>query len=47
MSRAKKRKKQQAKAKSELPVLNPNAAGIDIGANQTYVAVPSDRALIG
>jgi transposase len=27
-----------------LPVLNPNAAGIDIGATANYVAVPQDRA---
>lgn len=31
------------KAKSKLPVLNPNAAGIDIGATEIYVAVPPDR----
>ena len=43
MSDAKKRKRQQAKAKGELPVLNPNAAGIDIGANEIYVSVPPDR----
>jgi hypothetical protein len=26
-----------------LPVLNPDAAGIDIGATEIYVAVPADR----
>src|SRR5215831_485986 len=26
-----------------LPVLNPDAAGIDIGATEIYVAVPGDR----
>jgi transposase len=36
--------KQNAKTTSALPVLNPNAAGIDIGATAIYVAVPQDRA---
>ncbi len=26
-----------------LPVLKPNAAGVDIGATEIYVAVPADR----
>jgi hypothetical protein len=26
-----------------LPVMRPNAAGIDIGATEIYVAVPADR----
>jgi transposase len=43
MSRAKKRKEQQGKSKSELPILNPNAAGIDIGATEIFVAVRPDR----
>jgi transposase len=43
MSRTKKRKDQQAKAKAELPVLSPNAAGIDIGATEIYVSVRPDR----
>lgn len=30
--------------KSGLPVLNPDAAGIDVGAREHYVAVPADRA---
>jgi transposase len=34
----------QAKTTASLPVLNPNAAGIDIGATSIYVAVPEDRA---
>jgi transposase len=29
--------------KVTLPVLNPDAAGIDIGATEIYVAVPADR----
>lgn len=28
---------------SGLPMINPNAAGIDVGAREHYVAVPSDR----
>ena len=27
----------------ELPVIEPNAAGVDIGATQIFVAVPADR----
>jgi hypothetical protein len=27
----------------QLPVLHPDAAGIDVGASELYVAVPSDR----
>lgn len=27
----------------QLPVLEPNAAGIDIGATSVFVAVPGDR----
>ncbi|HLI86615.1 MAG TPA: hypothetical protein VKV17_22100 [Bryobacteraceae bacterium] len=30
---------------SELPVLRPNTAGIDIGATEIYVAVPTGYAL--
>ena len=26
-----------------LPCLNPNAAGVDIGATEIYIAVPGDR----
>jgi transposase len=42
MSRAKKRKLKEKK-EPELPVLNPNAAGIDIGATEIYVAVRPGR----
>lgn len=38
------RKKKQGKAVNNLPVLNPNCAGIDIGATEIFVAVPADRA---
>jgi transposase len=34
----------RAKTTSARPVLNPNAAGIDIGATTIFVAVPDDRA---
>lgn len=42
----KKRERSSARKRSStttLPILNPNAAGIDIGAKQNYVAVPPDR----
>lgn len=42
MSEAKKRKSREKKD-AKLPVLNPDAAGIDIGATEIYVAVPPDR----
>ena len=29
--------------KIAVPILNPDAAGIDIGATEIYVAVPADR----
>src|SRR5205823_5026335 len=37
------RKRVTKNKKVALPVLNPNAAGIDIGATEIYVAVPADR----
>ena len=43
MSRAKKRKMGATKGANEMPILRPNAAGIDIGATEIYVAVPPDR----
>lgn len=36
-------KKQQSYATKSIPVINPYAAGIDIGATEIYVAVPSDQ----
>jgi transposase len=33
----------KAKKIAKLPIINPNAAGIDIGATQIFVAVPPDR----
>jgi transposase len=37
------RKRISKNKKVALPVLNPDAAGIDIGATEIYVAVPADR----
>jgi transposase len=39
----KKQKNQQSYATKSIPVINPYAAGIDIGATEIYVAVPSDQ----
>ncbi len=38
------RRARRAQTTAALPVLNPNAAGIDIGATSLFVAVPADRA---
>ena len=37
------RKKRRRKDVSDRPVLEPNAAGIDIGARELYVAVAPER----
>jgi transposase len=37
------RKRMNKNKKVALPILNPDAAGIDIGATEIYVAVPPDR----
>jgi transposase len=37
------RKRRHGRAGEDRPVLEPNAAGIDIGAREIYVAVPPDR----
>ncbi len=39
----KRRSKRASKRKAVQEVIHPNAAGIDIGAEQSYVAVPADR----
>ena len=36
-------KKSQKRRSEMLPVLHPDAAGVDIGAEELFVAVPSDR----
>lgn len=41
---ARKRKKDTKTNKAVLPVMRPDAAGIDIGATEIFVAVPADRA---
>jgi transposase len=43
MTMARKRKQQKQSDQAMLPVMRPNAAGIDIGATEIYVAVPADR----
>jgi transposase len=37
------KKQPAARKQSSFPLLNPNAAGIDVGAREHYVAVPIDR----
>ena len=37
------RKTKSKKTTAVLPVLHPDAAGVDIGATEIYVAVPPDR----
>ena len=39
----KRRKKVPRQGLAPVPVLEPNAAGVDIGATEIYIAVPSDR----
>jgi hypothetical protein len=36
-------RRQPVKVNQRLPLLNPHAAGIDVGASEHYVAVPVDR----
>lgn len=38
------RKRRSKNTAASLPMMNPDAAGIDIGATEMYVAVPKDRA---
>ena len=40
---ARRRKKDQQTGDAVLPIMKPDAAGIDIGATEIYVAVPADR----
>lgn len=37
------RKRIPKRKNAVVPILNPDAAGIDIGATEIYVAVPADR----
>jgi transposase len=41
---ARKRKQESKANNAMLPVMRANAAGIDIGATEIFVAVPTDRA---
>ena len=41
---ARKRKGSGKRTQVAMPVMRPDAAGIDIGATEIYVAVPADRA---
>lgn len=43
MSGAKRGKRKAAQGASEWPILRQNAAGVDLGATEIYVAVPPDR----
>jgi hypothetical protein len=43
MARKRKNKNKDA-GNARLPVMRPDAAGIDIGATEIFVAVPADRA---
>lgn len=40
---AKRSRQRRGSRNRPVPVLNPNAAGIDVGAREIYVAVPADR----
>src|SRR6202142_510491 len=44
MTMARKRKQRNSGKQGEMPVLRADAAGIDIGATEIFVAVPPDRA---
>ena len=39
----KRRKKMPPRGLAPAPMLEPNAAGVDIGATEIYIAVPADR----
>ena len=41
---ARKRKRNEKTSQATMPVMQPNAGGIDIGATEIFVAVPADRA---
>ena len=40
---ARKSRKSRKKGMQPLPIIEPNAAGIDVGATEMYVAIPADR----
>ena len=43
MAKQKKGPKRKGSRNRPTPVINPTAAGIDVGAREVYVAVPQDR----
>lgn len=43
MAKGKHPHRRKASGRRPKPVINPNAAGIDIGAREIYVAVPEER----
>jgi hypothetical protein len=45
MSMVKRGKREGKSSKAMLPVMRPDAAGIDIGATEIFVAVPPERAV--
>ena len=42
-NKQKRRSRRKGMTLDDRPLLEPNAAGIDIGAREIYVAVPADR----
>jgi hypothetical protein len=43
VSKSKRRRRRKGMCLEDRPILEPNAAGIDIGARESFVAVPPDR----
>ena len=43
MSKPKRRRRQKGMCLEDRPVLEPNAAGVDVGAREMFVAVPPAR----
>lgn len=42
---ARKKKQEGKSGGAAMPLMRPNAAGIDIGATEIFIAVPTDRAV--
>jgi len=43
MAKRKRSRQRKGSRNRPVPVINPNAAGIDVGAREIYVALPADR----
>jgi transposase len=43
MTKSRKKQKAGVEVSEQMPVMNPNAGGIDVGAAETWVSVPADR----